>query len=139
MSKKKKETVGQIIARAPEDTAQLGRYDPDVFAHLEGLISELRHGQAPSPEDYEVLADIVEAYTLLKTPGRLPKSPEAKADKTAQEAAAFQWGRERRDRKIADGVERAKASRETVAELKQRYPFLARLADATVRFRLHRR
>ena len=127
MSKKKKETVRQIIARAPEDAAQLGRYDPDVFAHLEGLIDELRYGQEPLDQaDRELLADIVEAsYTLLKLPGRHPKSPEAKAAKVSREATAYQYGRSRYDEKIADGIGRAQASHETVAELKQRYAFLA--------------
>lgn len=84
MSKRKKETVGKIIARilpikvpeelSDEDAAQfvaqlLGRYDAETVAHLEGVINDLWRGIPPNPDDCRILAGIAETCVLLKRRG----------------------------------------------------------------------
>lgn len=145
MSKKnKKETVGQIIARAPEDAAQFGHYDEEtgeVFAHLELLISDLRHGIAPSPDDYELLADILEHFQLSKRRGGSnAKSAEARTVEQARREEIDRRGRTLYEHYRHEGNDPNKALALTVSDLKTEFPNDCRqLSNETIKYRVWRR
>ena len=155
MSKRKKETVGKIIARilpikvpeelSDEDAAQfvaqlLGRYDAETVAHLEGVINDLWRGIPPNPDDCRILAGIAETCVLLKRRGGSnKKSQETRAADEARREQVNREGRVYYAKHRRDGHDPDEAMSRTIRDLRTKFPHgCGQLANSTIKSRVRR-